>query len=126
MFYDEATQILASDMQLLEEGRGELLPSGKQSKFDNCAAWARTYLDKAGLIETPSRMFPVWLVKKKIAVHPSRNRIIKRKTRLKHCNSSTIPKKGIQNQAPQRGPKLKLCSKFKRSAVQSPNILAAG
>ena len=55
MFYDEATQILASDMQLLEEGRGELLPSGKQSKFDNCAAWAGTYLDKAGLIETPSR-----------------------------------------------------------------------
>lgn len=69
-------------MQLLEEGRGELLPSGKQSKFDNRAVWAGTYLDKAGLIETPSRMFPVWLVKKKIAVHPSRNRIIKRKTNM--------------------------------------------
>lgn len=32
-----------------------MLPSGKQSKFDNRVAWARTYLDKAGLVETPSR-----------------------------------------------------------------------
>ena len=51
----EVRQILASDMQLSEEYRGEMLPSGKQSKFDNRVAWARTYLDKAGLIETPFR-----------------------------------------------------------------------
>lgn len=51
----EVRQILASDMQLSEEDRAEMLPSGKQSKFDNRVAWARTYLDKAGLIETPSR-----------------------------------------------------------------------
>ena len=51
----EIRQILSLRMQLSEEDRAEMLPSGKQSKFDNRVAWARTYLDKAGLIETPSR-----------------------------------------------------------------------
>lgn len=46
---------LSLDMQILEKDRAEMLPSGKQSKFDNRVAWARTYLDKAGLVETPSR-----------------------------------------------------------------------
>ncbi len=51
----EVRQILASEMRLSEEDLAEMLPSGKQSTFDNRVAWARTYLDKAGLIETPSR-----------------------------------------------------------------------
>lgn len=51
----EVRQILALDMQLSQEDRAEMLPSGKQSTFDNRVAWARTYLDRAGLIETPSR-----------------------------------------------------------------------
>jgi len=51
----DVRQILALDMQLSEEDRAEMLPSGKQSTFDNRVAWARTYLDRAGLIETPSR-----------------------------------------------------------------------
>ncbi len=51
----EVRQILALDMQLSEEDCAEMLPSGKQSTFDNRVAWARTYLDRAGLIETPSR-----------------------------------------------------------------------
>ena len=42
-------------MSLSEADRAQLLPSGKQTTFDNRVAWARTYLDKAGLIETPSR-----------------------------------------------------------------------
>ena len=46
--------------------------------------------------------------------------------RLNHCNLSTIPKKGTQNQPPQSGPKSKLCSKLKSSAAQSPNTLAVG
>ena len=33
----------------------ELIPSGKQSTFYNRVAWAKTYLNKAGLIETPQR-----------------------------------------------------------------------
>lgn len=51
----DVRQVLAADMRLSEEDCAELLPSGKQSKFDNRVAWARTYLDKAGLIVTPAR-----------------------------------------------------------------------
>lgn len=51
----EVRQMLSLRMHLSEEDCAEMLPSGKQSKFDNRVAWARTYLDKAGLIETPSR-----------------------------------------------------------------------
>ena len=42
-------------MNISSSDRAEMLPSGKQSTFDNRVAWARTYLDKAGLIETPQR-----------------------------------------------------------------------
>ena len=51
----EVRDIVASVMHITEEDRAELLPSGKQYTFDNRVAWARTYLDKAGLIETPQR-----------------------------------------------------------------------
>ncbi len=46
---------LADTFQLSEEERKELLPSGLQAMFDNRVAWARTYLKKAGLIDTPKR-----------------------------------------------------------------------
>lgn len=49
----EVRQQLAIEMRLSEEDLAEILPSGRQSKFDNRVAWARTYLNKAGLIETP-------------------------------------------------------------------------
>ena len=42
-------------MNISESDRNEMLPSGKQSLFDNRVGWARTYLDKAGLVETPQR-----------------------------------------------------------------------
>jgi len=51
----EVKQVLSLDMQLSEADSTEMLPSGTQSKFDNRVAWARTYLDRAGLIETPLR-----------------------------------------------------------------------
>lgn len=51
----EVREIIAEKMQLTDADRSELLPSGKQSTYDNRVAWARTYLDKAGLIETPLR-----------------------------------------------------------------------
>ena len=46
---------LASEMKLSVSDMAEMLPSGKQSTFDNRVAWARFYLDKTGLIETPER-----------------------------------------------------------------------
>lgn len=44
---------LADDLGLSDEDRRELLPSGGQFKFRNRIGWARTYLKKAGLVETP-------------------------------------------------------------------------
>jgi restriction endonuclease Mrr len=35
---------------LSEADRDELLPSGKQRKFDNRVSWARTYLQKAQVV----------------------------------------------------------------------------
>lgn len=51
----EVREIIASEMGISDADRSEMLPSGKQSTFDNRVAWARTYLDKAGLVETPVR-----------------------------------------------------------------------
>lgn len=51
----DVREILAERMHLSEEDRMEMLPSGRQRTFDNRVAWARTYLDRADLIETPSR-----------------------------------------------------------------------
>ncbi len=51
----EVREVIAKDMKISDEDRREMLPSGKQSTFDNRVAWARTYLDKADLIETPAR-----------------------------------------------------------------------
>lgn len=47
--------ILADHFKLNQDDRRELLPSGKQSIFNNRVAWAKTYLKKAGLIDSPKR-----------------------------------------------------------------------
>ena len=46
---------LADYFQLTEEERSETLPSGRQLVIDNRIGWARTYLTKAGLLETTRR-----------------------------------------------------------------------
>ena len=46
---------LADDMKLSPDDRAEMLPSGKQFTYRNRIGWARTYLKKAGLIESPGR-----------------------------------------------------------------------
>jgi len=43
---------LVNEFSLNEVERKELLPSGQQARFDNRVSWARTYLKKAGLIES--------------------------------------------------------------------------
>lgn len=48
-------QELADELALNEEDRNEMLPSGKQLTFHNRIGWARTYLKKAGLVESPGR-----------------------------------------------------------------------
>jgi len=51
----EAIDRLADEFNLSEEERKELLPSGKQTIFDNRVGWAKTYLKKAALLETTKR-----------------------------------------------------------------------
>ncbi len=46
---------IAKELNLTEADRTELLPSGKQAGFNNRVGWAKTYLDKAGLVSSPRR-----------------------------------------------------------------------
>ena len=46
---------LADEFDLADDERSELLPSGQQAAFDNRVGWARTYLKKAGLLESTRR-----------------------------------------------------------------------
>ena len=51
----EVTNTLADEFTLTDEQRAELLPSGKQTKFSNRVQWAKTYLTKAGLLQSTKR-----------------------------------------------------------------------
>lgn len=51
----DATELLAKEFQLSEIERAEILPSGQQTIFANRVGWAKTYLKKAGLVETTRR-----------------------------------------------------------------------
>ena len=51
----EAIDKLAEYFNLTDAERKELLSSGQQAVLDNRVGWARTYLKKAGLIESPRR-----------------------------------------------------------------------
>lgn len=48
----EAVERLAQEFQLSDEDRRELVPSGKQPRFNNRVGWTTTYLKKAGLLES--------------------------------------------------------------------------
>lgn len=52
---NEAFTSLAKEFSLSESELEELLPSGRQTKFRNRVAWARTYLTKAGLLAAVKR-----------------------------------------------------------------------
>ena len=51
----DAEEHLADHFGLTPTERAELLPSGQQGLFRNRIGWARTYLKKAGLLESPRR-----------------------------------------------------------------------
>lgn len=51
----ELREKLATELQLTEIDRRELLPSGKQPVFANRLGWAKTYLEKAGLLRSTRR-----------------------------------------------------------------------
>src|SRR5437773_3938006 len=51
----EAREALTTQFGLTPADRDELLPSGRQSKFSNRVAWAKSYLQQAGLLVSPRR-----------------------------------------------------------------------
>jgi restriction system protein len=53
----EAIEYIANIFNLSEEERREVLPSGQQYIIDNRVGWARTYLKKAGLLESTKRSY---------------------------------------------------------------------
>ena len=46
---------IAAEFSLTEEDLEELLPSGQTRRLNNRIHWAKTYLSKAGLLESPNR-----------------------------------------------------------------------
>lgn len=53
-YIDLKNQVIR-DFNLTDADIAELLPSGRQTIFSNRIGWCRTYLKKAGLIESPAR-----------------------------------------------------------------------
>lgn len=51
----EARDVLAAEFRLSNADLEELLPSGRQPKFSNRVAWAKSYLQQAGLVVSPRR-----------------------------------------------------------------------
>lgn len=50
---------MADDFKISDDAQKELLPSGNQSIFENRVGWARTYLKKAGLVDSPRRGYVI-------------------------------------------------------------------
>lgn len=52
---NELRERVADQFQLTEDERKERLPSGQQTVINNRVGWARTYLNKAGLLTIPAK-----------------------------------------------------------------------
>lgn len=53
--YRDIVEQLADEFKITADERKELLASGSQPIFDNRVGWAKTYLKKAGLLDSPKR-----------------------------------------------------------------------
>jgi len=53
--YRDIIENLATEFKVTDEERKELLASGNQAIFDNRVGWAKTYLKKSGLLDSPKR-----------------------------------------------------------------------
>ena len=51
----EVVETLAQQFGLSDNDRKEMLPSGRQQKFDNRVNWSKTYLQKALLLSSTGR-----------------------------------------------------------------------
>lgn len=57
--FNDLVEALGEQFRLTEEEKNELLPSGQTFLFGNRVGWARTYLKKAGLLDSPKRAIVV-------------------------------------------------------------------
>lgn len=57
--FNDLVETLGDQFGLTEEEKNELLPSGQTFLFGNRVGWARTYLKKAGLLDSPRRAMVV-------------------------------------------------------------------
>lgn len=55
--FRDLIESLSLKFHLSEDERKELLPSGQQPIFDNRVGWAKTYLKKAGLLDSSRRAY---------------------------------------------------------------------
>lgn len=51
----DAVDLVAHEFKATDQERNELLPSGRQRRIHNRVGWAKTYLQKAGLLEANGR-----------------------------------------------------------------------
>lgn len=51
----DVTAVLARQLNLSSDALAEMLPSGRETVFKNRVGWAKTYLMKAGLLDSPAR-----------------------------------------------------------------------
>lgn len=51
----EASESLSNHFSITESERREMLPSGRQTRFNNRVAWANVYLRKSGFLESTRR-----------------------------------------------------------------------
>lgn len=51
----DVTALLAEQLNLSSDDLAEMLPSGRQTVFKNRVGWVKTYLKKAGLLDSPAR-----------------------------------------------------------------------
>lgn len=51
----DVTALLAEQLNLSSDDLAEMLPSGRQTVFKNRVGWAKTYLKKARLLDSPAR-----------------------------------------------------------------------
>ena len=57
--FNDLVETLSEQFKLTEEEKSELLPSGQTFLFGSRVGWARTYLKKAGLLDSPKRAMVV-------------------------------------------------------------------
>jgi restriction system protein len=117
-----AADVLAGRLGLTEAEREELLPSGKQRLLHNRVHWAKFYMTKAGLIETPKRgVFTASAAGKELlATNPAR---IDVQTLMKYPAFSDYYERFSTTKAPDQAPAVETASRS--SATPEEQIDAA-